>query len=296
MARVKKVKEPPQLLIPSAHPRINHWIVLGLDPSMSRTGFAFMDVRPHYEGVDECRVGTDAQWLAAGSIKPTPIDDPDMDARNTVWIRAKMIATVIREYVKRIAPTIPQTGDLQPVVKPNTGLIICMEYPTPNNDYLWSVNRIINLIMFEDAIVQQHFAEVRILLINASTNRSLMGLVEKGNKNKGENILKAYEFIDRARFPELDPESCDGVLMAVWGRHAASIMLGTPDEIPPTFKLTLCNATQVGKGKGQNAYTVTKGILHRTEYWYRYQRKGYEVRVKDATNPKKNLSRINFTI
>src|SRR5271157_4912762 len=301
MARVKKVKVPPSVLIPDPNPRVKRWVVLGLDPSMSRTGFAFMDVRPPLAHTPDENY-TDAKWIAAGSIKPTPIEDPDMDARSTVWIRAKAIAITVREYVKHVVPdTYEDKGDLHSCktpdcCRPDVGLIICMEYPTPQNDYLWSVNRIINLIMFEDGDVAKRFAEVRILLVNASTNRSIMGLVQRGNKNKGENITKAYTFIDKTRFPELDTESCDGVLMAMWGRHAASIMLGTANEIPDTFKLTLCNGTQEGRGKGKRARTITKGILHRNEYWYRYERKGYEVRVKDATNPTKSLSRINFTI
>lgn len=300
MARVKKVKAPPSLLIPNRHPFISRWVVLGLDPSMSRTGFALMDVLPYADIPDqthstiEAKVGTESRWLAAGSIKPTPIDDPDMNARSTVWIRAKCIATYLREIVKSVAPQ--EVGDFQQYIKSDTGLLICMEYPTPENDYLWSANRIINLIMFEDGEVARRFGEVRILLINASTNRSQFGLVQRGNKNKAENIVKAYEYIDKKRFPELDTESCDGVLMAMWGRHAASVMLGTPDEIPANFKLSLCNATQEGRGSGKHAHIITKGILHRNEYWYKYERKAYEVRVKDATNPTKSLSRINFTI
>lgn len=245
---------------------------------------------------------TEANWLAAGSIKPTPIVDPEMDARSTVWIRAKAIALTVRDYVKQVVPDIPsEKGDLHACQTancccPEAGLIVCMEYPTPTNDYLWSVNRIINLILFEDGEIAQRFAEVRILLVNASTNRSIMGLTQRGNKNKGENITKAYTFIDRAKFPELDTESCDGVLMAIWGRYAASVMLGTADEIPDAFKLTLCNGTQEGRGKGRNAYVITKGIIHRPEYFFKYQRKTYEIKVKDATNPTKQLSRINFLI
>jgi hypothetical protein len=301
MPKAKKVKEPAPLLIPEANPRIKRWVVLGLDPSMSRTGFAFMEVRPAIAHTPEEAPFSTGIWTAAGSIKPTPIDDPNMDARSTVWIRAKCIATYIRELVKTVVPPVPDKGDMHQCKTPDccvpdVGLIICMEYPTPQNDYLWSVNRIINLCMFEDGEVAARFGEVRILLVNASTNRSQMGLIQRGNKNKGENILKAYEFIDRERFPELDTESCDGVLMAIWGRHAASVMLGTSEEIPLNFKISLCNATQEGRGKGRNAYTITKGILHRNEYWYKYERRGYEVRVKDATNPTKSLSRINFTV
>jgi hypothetical protein len=297
MPKAAKAKEPIPISVPAADTQIERWIVLGLDPSMSRTGFAVLDVRPSLDTSSN----TDAIWLAAGSVKPDKIDDPTLDARATVWIRAKAIATYLREMIKSCAPD-PQYGDnpygdFEPApLKSKVGLIICMEYPTPQNDYLWSVNRIINLIMFEDHEIAMAFGEVRILLVNASTNRSIMGLTQRGNKNKGENIAKAYEFVDKTRFPELDPESCDGVLMAIWGRYAASVMLGMGDEIPGTFKTTLCRSDQRIKGKGRNAHSVINGILHRTEYWYRYSRQNYTVAVKDATNPKKNLSRLNFSI
>jgi hypothetical protein len=298
MPRAAKVKEPIPLSIPPADTQIKRWIVLGLDPSMSRTGFALLDVRPTLDNAST----SDAIWLAAGSVKPDKIEDATGDARSTVWIRAKAIATYIREMVKSVAPAPKPQGDLEGYgdfdpapAKSDVGLIICMEYPTPQNDYLWSVNRIINLIMFEDHQVASKFGCVRIFLVNASTNRSVMGLIQKGN-NKGENITKAYEFIDKARFPELDPESCDGVLMAIWGRHAASVMLGTSGEIPERFLLTMCRGDQRIKGKGRNAHAIINGILHRNEYWYRYERSSYSVAIKDASNPKKNLSRLNFSI
>ena len=299
MPRAAKVKEPIPLSIPPADTQISRWIVLGLDPSMSRTGFALLDVRPALATPNT----SDAIWLAAGSVKPDKIEDATGDARSTVWIRAKAIATYIREMVKSVAPKPPVRGDLEGYgdfdaapAKSDVGLIICMEYPTPQNDYLWSVNRIINLIMFEDHEVASKFGCVRIFLVNASTNRSVMGLIQKGNKNKGENITKAYEFIDKARFPELDPESCDGVLMAIWCRHAASVMLGTSNEIPERFLLTMCRGDQRIKGKGRNAHAIINGIMHRNEYWFRYERSNYSVAIKDASNPKKNLSRLNFSI
>lgn len=296
MPRTVKVKEPTPLSVPQANTNIKRWVVLGLDPSMSRTGFAVLDVRPALAHTPEEGPYTNANWLAAGSVKPDKIDDPEIDARATVWIRAKAIATYIREMIKSVAPPKAQQGDFQAPAKPDVGLIIAMEYPTPKNDYLWSVNRIINLIMFEDGEIGNLFGEVRILLVNASTLRSLMGLTQKGSTNKTENIAKAYEFIDNKRFPELDPESCDGVLMAMMGRHAASVMLGTSAEVPERFLTSLCRSDQRVKGKGRNAHAITNGILHRTEYWYRYIRRGYAVAVKDATNPKKNLSRVNFSI
>jgi hypothetical protein len=301
MPRAAKVKEPTPLLFPDPNPRIKRWIILGLDPSVSRTGFALLDVRPALAHTPEEGPYTDAIWLAAGSAKPDKIDDDLLDARTTVWIRAKAVALYLREVIKSVAP--PKKGaddgygDFEPGhPKSDVGLIISMEYPTPRNDYLWTMNRIINLVLFDDSEVAGSFGEVRIMLTNPSTLRSLNGLTQKGNQNKGENILKAYEFIDQKRFPQLDSDACDAVLLCMMGRHAASVMLGTKEEVPERFLTSMCNATQENKGKGRNAYVRTKGQLHRTEYWYRYERRDYAVAVKDATNPKKNLSRVNFSI
>jgi len=301
MPRAAKVKELTPLLFPDPNSRIKRWVILGLDPSVSRTGFALLDVRPALAHTPEEGPYTDARWLAAGSAKPDKIDDDLLDARTTVWIRAKAVALYLREVIKSVAPPRKSNderyGDFdQAPAKSDVGLIISMEYPTPRNDYLWTMNRIINLVLFDDSEVAAAFGEVRIMLTNPSTLRSLNGLTQKGNQNKGENILKAYEFIDQKRFPQLDSDACDAVLLCMMGRHAASIMLGTKEEVPERFLASMCNATQENKGKGRNAYVRTKGQLHRTEYWYKYERRNYAVAVKDASNPKKSLSRVNFSI
>ncbi|MDA4133751.1 MAG: hypothetical protein OK454_11615 [Thaumarchaeota archaeon] len=300
---VKKAKkEAPPLLIPDPNPRCRRWLVLGLDPSLSRTGFALMDVRPALAHTPEEGPYTEAIWLAAGSLKPEIPEVPGLHVRSTLWQRSKAIATYLREIVKSVAPdTRDGKGDfhvcdLPECCKPEVGLIVASEYPTPGNDFLVSLNRIINLVFFEDGVLAEKFAEIRIMLINASTLRSLNGLVKRGNSNKVENMAKAYQFIDKARFPELDTDSCDAVLMAMMGRHAASAQLGVSSEIPDNFKTSLCSGAQDVKGKGRNQKVVTRGILHRTEYWYKYERIGFTVRVKDASNPKKSLSRINFSI
>lgn len=301
MPRAAKVKVPIPISVPDPNLRITRWVILGLDPSVSRTGFALLDVCPALAYTPEEGPYTDAAWLAAGSAKPDKIDDDMLDARTTVWIRAKAVALYLREVVKSVAPPKKDVdnpyGDFEPGrPKSDVGLIVSMEYPTPNNDYLWSMNRIINLVMFDDSEIGEAFGEVRIMLTNASTLRSLMGLTQRGNQNKGENIAKAYEFIDKTRFPQLDSDACDAVLLCIMGRHAASVMLGTKDEVPQRFLLSMCNATQETKGAGRNAYVRTKGQLHRTEYWYKYERRSYAVAVKDASNPKKSLSRANFSI
>ena len=302
MPRAAKAKEPTPLQIPEQNPRVKRWIILGLDPSMTRTGFAMLDVRPELAYTPEEVPGTQAIWLAAGSIKPEKIEDSGLHSRNTLWIRGKAMALYLREMIKSVAPDPRDSkGDFHvcntsECCKTDVGLIISMEYPTPMNDYLVALNRIIHLIFFEDGELAEKFAEIRVLTTNASTLRSLMRLTKKGSQNKGENILRAYEFIDKAQFPELDSDACDAVLLAMMARHTASILLGNASEIPTNFLNSLCNATQEVKGAGRNQHVVTKGLLHRNEYWYKYERKGYTVCVKDASNPKKALSRINFSI
>jgi len=303
MAAAKKQKEPAQLLVPKADPRIKRWIVLGLDPSMTRTGFALLDVRPALAYTPEESPYTQATWLAAGSLKPE-IPDSGLHSRSTLWQRSKALALYLREMVKSVAPPreLKPGGDFH-VSAPgwkekenDVGLIVAMEYPTPGNDFLVTLNRIIHLVFFEDGMLAGLFGEVRLFMINAATMRSLNGLVKRGNQNKVENIAKAYEFIDKGQFPQLDSDSCDAVLMAMMGRHASSVMLGASGEIPGNFLVSLCSAAQDVKGKGRNARTVTRGLLHRIEYWYRYERINFSVRVRDASNLKKSLSRVNFSI
>lgn len=303
MPRVAKVKPPVPLSIPESAPHIKRWIVLGLDPSMSRTGFALMEVRPALAHTPEEGPYSEAVWLAAGSVKPDKIADKNLHPRNTIWIRGKAMATYLREVAKSVAPPSPRDSkddfhvcSSADCCKSEVGLVISMEYPTPMNDYLVALNRIIHLVFFEDGDLARLFGEVHILTTNASTLRSLMGLTKRGNQNKSENIARAYDFIDKSRFPQLDSDACDAVLLAMMARHVASIMLGISSEVPQRFLDSLCSAVQEVKGEGRNAHVITKGLLHRVEYWYRYQPGSVTVCVKDAANPKKTLSRVNFSI
>lgn len=298
----KNKKEIP-LKIPIPEMGVNQWLIFGLDPSMSRTGYALMHVKRNGDAktiVPEA--GTRASWLAAGSVKPETASDP-------IWIRGKMMAMHLREIVTHAADVIldgdyikagKHLGDEHICPTPeccasDLGLIISMEYPTPMNDFLVALNRIIHLVFFENDMWKK-FKTVRILTTNAATLRSLMGLTKTGAKNKGENILRAYDFIDKAAFPNLDSDACDAVLLSMMARHTSSILLGFPDEVPEKFKISLCNANQDVKGKGRNAKIVTKGLLHRGEYWYSYTRKTYTLCVKDASRQTNKLERIGYSI
>ena len=279
MAKAKEVS----LKIPSKMP-IKQWLVLGIDPSMSRTGFSLMHIKPTEDG-------THAEWLDVGSVKPESSADP-------IWIRGKMMAVYLRELVQTETTNIlgnnPTTWTDNDT-KSSLGLIISMEFPTPMNDFLVALNRIIHLVFFETNL-WKCFASVRVLTTNAATLRSLMGLTRTGAKNKAENINRAYEFIDRNTYPKLDTDACDAVLLAMMARHTASILMGHPDEVPERFLVSLCNADQEVKGKGRNAKVVTKGLLHRDSYFYSYHSKSYTLIVGNASRSNNKLERKEYWI
>jgi hypothetical protein len=99
---------PPVLRIPSPED-CDRWLVLGLDPSLSRTGYSFMLVQK-----SDSETGTSARWLDVGSLKPGDASDP-------VWVRSKAIALTLQQLL---------ITNLQKVLTPNDsklGLIISLE-------------------------------------------------------------------------------------------------------------------------------------------------------------------------
>ena len=299
-------KQPAPLIYPTPLKDINHWLVYGLDPSMSRTGYALMRVVLPNDplGLQPCqhpgcfshashpcegcgRVGglypTQAEWAEVGSVKAEKASDP-------IWIRGKGMALHLREALVSKGPSLP--GLPEP-----TGLLISMEFPTPMNDFLVALNRIIHMVFFENTWgITGRFKTIRVLTTNASTLRSVMGLSKTGRKNKAENILRAYDFIDREKFPRLDPDSCDAVLLAMMGRYTASLLLERGREVPEKALHALCSGQQRAKGAGSHLHIVTQGILHRPEYFYEYARKEYTFLVRYAASPKPGLERESYLL
>lgn len=277
--RTKTPKPPLVLIPPPPMPGVNRWLIFGLDPSLSRTGYALMELNKHADG-------SKARWLEVGSLAPDDASDP-------IWVRSKHIAMGLKSIVRGY-------GDKE------TGLIISMEYPTPQNDFLVALNRIIHVVFFDGpgvpfdksdtSVFSNNFAAIRVLLTNASTLRSLMGLKVRGAKNKTENIAKAYEFINRESFPNLDTDSCDAVLLAMMGRYTGSFMFDLPQEPPENFAVSLINGTKEIKGAGTRARVITKGILHRPEYWYAYEPRTYNLVHRDARQKSRILHRSQAVI
>ena len=180
---------------------------------------------------------TQAEWVEVGSVKAERASDP-------IWVRGKGMARYLKDVLLR------NTGTIRPN-DPSTGLLISMEYPTPMNDFLVALNRIIHLVFFEDGWYVSKLKTIRVLTTNASTLRSVMGLSKTGRKNKAENILRAYDFIGRDKFPRLDPDSCDAVLLAMIGRYTASLLLDRGREVPERALQALCSGQQKGQGQGE---------------------------------------------
>jgi hypothetical protein len=289
---------------------IGAWLVVGIDPSLSRTGYALAEVTP-------AGLLSGYQWLKIGSVKPESTSAP-------IWIRGKAMAEFLKREILSVYDTVnpPRhdpgcnrccgdghyfdgNGDYKKCdccigTFRRVGLIISMEYPTPMNDFLVALNRIIHLVFFEasspNTDLSMLFDAIRVLTTNAATLRSLMGLKMRGAKNKKENILRAYDFVNKQVWPKLDTDSCDAILLAEMGKHAADIMLGHDYNVPDRFKNSLCNSNKEVKGAGTRVRIITKGLLHRPEYWYPYEREEYTMLIKDAANPKPGLRRENFRL
>jgi len=274
MVRAKKIKPTLAELIkiPPIHD-IEEWVVVGIDPSLSRTGLCLLN-----------NLGDHWRWSHIASLKP-------FDASYPTWVRAIMMAEYILASVNKLDGCIPDIlGDFTPT----KGLIITLEAPTPMNDHLNIVNKILHTIIVPGLNI--HFKEVYIQHVNAMTMRSCFGLKATGN-NKYENIQKAQEFAPAAIYPGIDSDSCDAILLSQFGRYTADFFLGKElSEIPDRIALALCDFTDVEKGKGRNAYVVKKGILYNPAYWFKYEPTEYSISIKDARIPPKKRLEVIKTI
>jgi hypothetical protein len=267
-------RKPVELKLPSKLDTPTSWIVAGFDLSLSRSGWAVTYVQ-------STEKGTVSEFIGAGSVKPKDTSDP-------VWVRGRLIGRGLIETVF--------TPKVTSLLTNGAGLIICFEAFTPRNDYLSSVRRLVDSVFFSSDSPLLSYP-LHVLSINASTLRSIMGLVQRGAKNKKENIVKSFEFIDSSKYPEIDSDACDGVLLATVGRYVVSLLSGFPDEVPNKALVSLCDAKQEVKGKGRNSRIVTKGVLHHPEYWAEVKpQTSYTICMKDASNPKKALQTINISI
>lgn len=263
-----------ELQLPPKLEGVSSWVVVGFDLSLSRSGWAVASIQTGASG-------THAKFLGVGSVKPDDVSLP-------VWLRGRLIGKGLLQAI--LLPEVKQ------LLNDGAVLILSFEAFTPRNDYLSSVRRLVDSVLFSsDSSLIEH--PLYLLNINASTLRSIMGLYQKGAKNKKENINRSLDFINKSQFPEVDSDACDAVLLAMCGRYVVSILSGFSDEVPSKALISLCDAKQEVKGKGRTSRIQTKGILHRHEYWSKHVcQVAYTICMKDASSPKKSLERTLLTI
>lgn len=251
-----------------AFPRLPYpdWTVLGLDLSLTRTGFATL----HCEG------GV-ARWGAIGSLTPR---DPKGGPKQESWVRAAALGIAIRARATQLMRERP------------VPLILAIEFPDPNNSYLMGLNQVIQTILWAtddqggvggpDGILYR-------LAINASTLRATLYL--KGSSDKASNLELAYAYVPKELYPALDSDSCDAALLAMMGRYTVQILRGEEDLVPMKPRCTLCDAGSRQKFRTDKvthekvvSKEVPKGLLHNPLTWTRIQSpQGVTLGVADAS-------------
>lgn len=237
--------------------KMDRWVVLGLDPSLSRTGVAILSVDATGESV----------FHHVGSLAPT-------NSAVESWLRSKAVG----KYLADTLLPLPIPGE-------KTGLIISLEAPTVGNDYLITVSNIIKAVLFSSPKIHE-YARIIFTHINAATLRSVMSLTKKGD-NKDENIAKAYTFVDQMTYMGMDSDACDAVLMSMMGRWVISLLQGRPELVPMKAFKALTDETTDLKKRGRTTVEVMKGIMNNPRYWFEVD-KSYDVSltVRDARVPK----------
>lgn len=228
-----------------------NWTILGLDLSLTRTGFATL----HCEG------GV-ARWGAIGSLTPR---DQKGAPKQESWLRAAALGIAIRARVTQLMRTY------------HAPLILAIEFPDPNNSYLMGLNQVIQTILWttdDQGGVGGPDGVVYRLAINASTLRATLYL--KGVSDKASNLELAYAYVPKENYPTLDSDSCDAALLAMMGRYAVQILQGEEDLVPLKPRCTLCDIAvkqkfRTDKVTGEKVVSkeTPKGLLHNPLTWTR---------------------------
>lgn len=271
MVKIKKELPKPTLpkLPPPAYTK--PWIILGLDPSLSSTGFTL--------------VTEEGSWYRIGSIRPENRDEQP-------WIRATAMGSYIVDLLKEYLCSLQGSPH---------NLLMVYEAPTVGNDYLIISSNLVRSTIRSDKVINSLIPYNQELMVNAATMRNIMGLTTKGN-NKGENKEKAWEFISKEKYPGLDSDACDGVLFAQIGLWTITLMkegLDT-DKVPESFKQRFCDPTMTFKkvkATGDKKENGPHGVLHDPYYFFPYEQQPRYLKIKDATRSKgKSLEEKSFIV
>ena len=267
-----KKKSAPELCFPRLS--ITNWTILGVDLSLSRTGFAVLHIE-----------NGEARWAEVGSVAPA-------DSEDATWARGVAIGMQIRNQALAAVDKAAAWNVTHPDAP--WGVVVAMEFPDPTNSYLMALNGIVQAVLWSSSDTSlQEIAPVYRLAINAATLRSCLHLNIKGaSADKNINLVKAYTYIDKATYPSLDTDACDAVLLAMMARWAAMVFSGQEAMVPPAPLAALCTSEQrvkvrASRKKGEPPIRIEtpRALLHNPATWTAL--KGpVEIRLKhrDATS------------
>jgi hypothetical protein len=271
-------------------------VILGLDPSLTSSGFclATVDRDGHTD------------WICAGSVRPDPSAQP--------WARALAAGQYISDLLQKVEISEFLRGG-------PTGFMLCYEAPTPMADALQIANTCLRASI-RSADNRPNFSEHWELCVNAMTMRSVMGLKAKGN-NKWENKGLAWSLLPggKEEWPGLDGDAADGFLFTQLGVWTASLFKNGIEakDVPISVINRFCDPTQDydvvrrdASGKklskaalredptlatsAERVCSGSRGILYDSRYWFRYERSNLEVKVKDAQSSKSRLESFEYEV
>jgi hypothetical protein len=240
--------KPPASIRTDGHTSVRNWAILGLDLSLARTGYAVLyleDGKP--------------KWGDIGSY--TQSNEPDS------WARAQAYAIGIGMTLERIWQTRCRHKAA------SWGLAVVMEYPDPENSYLMGLNQVIQTSLWNPAVpYYADFAELRRMLVNAATLRSVMGIVGKTDKVLNHSI--AQGFLPKGAYPNLDSDACDAVLLCRYAAWGIDLLQGRPELVPLKAQASLAKDEVKVKvkvnsktGEVMSRSETPAGLLYNPDLW-----------------------------
>ena len=254
--------------------KIQNWVLLGLDLSLSRTGYATLFIE-----------GPKATWGRVGSYSMSE----DNKGEET-WARAQAYAMGIGSELLNIWEKCRATGKAW-------GLGIIMEYPDPDNSYLMGLNQVIQTSLWNAGIpCYADFLELRRMFVNASTLRSVMGILS--GTGKAENQRIAQTFLPEGVYARLDQDACDAVLLCMYARWGIQMLHGNFEGVPLKAQASLAKDDIKVKvkhrkdGSELSRKETPSGVLYDPALWTKIilprtltMRHADSARAKAATTP-----------
>lgn len=249
---------------------IQNWAILGLDLSLSNTGFASLYLQ---DGA--------AVWGHVGSLctKTGPEN----------WARSQAYGIGIGMVMESMWKTCAASGRAW-------GLCISLEWPDPNNSYLMGLNQVVQSVIWNYQVpFFSEFQGIQRMSVNASTLRSVVGI--KGGTDKEENHRIAQSFLPPGSYPNLDHDACDAVLLCQFARWGVDMLQGRRATVPVPAQIALAKVGEKMRVVGSRRVPVPAGILYDPVLWTRMEiPTSIILKRRDAATKSARLDQYPITI